>query len=428
MPQRTPERRVSTLSLAAVLLLVATGASAQQFLGPSKCVGCHDHERQAQKWQKEEPATLKAKAHFNTMKQLEAPKSAGWAKAIGLADPYDVKGACVKCHATVFRGDANAGVSCESCHGPSSGWNDIHQQKGSYQKSVAAGMKDLKDKPAAIAKTCVECHLTTDAKLAAAGHPTGSTFDAGASLPKLVHWNTAYDFAQVTAAGKTAMAGRAPGGTVPVPPTGKPATTPTPTAGGPGAQTPPAPTPRATASPARDRLTPAATPPAPPAPWDWDQPVRPLPADYVPEAVPEPEASEPSSPERSTASPTAPAPPTAAPRVPRPPRPPAVPPSLAEESPLPGGVAGTSTVPALAPPVASADPAPDAPRTPAGQVAELRGKGVQLLERLLRSGARAPSAPAPSKPAEFKGPDGELLRLQDEVLSLALEALRRPEK
>ena len=24
----------------------------------------------------------------------------------------------MKCHGTVFSGDANAGVSCESCHGP----------------------------------------------------------------------------------------------------------------------------------------------------------------------------------------------------------------------------------------------------------------------------------------------------------------------
>src|SRR5262249_53039994 len=207
MPLRLRTRSVSRLALltSSGVLLVAAGASAQPYLGPSKCVGCHDHERQAQKWQKEEPTTLKAKAHFNTLKQLDAPKSAGWAKAIGLADPYDVKGSCVKCHATVFRGDANAGVSCESCHGPSRAWNDLHQQKGSYQKAVAAGMKDLKEKPANIGKTCVECHITKDPKLAAAGRPTGATFDAGASIQKLVHWNTAYNFPAITAAGKAAM-------------------------------------------------------------------------------------------------------------------------------------------------------------------------------------------------------------------------------
>src|SRR5262249_19321726 len=205
----------------ALWLAVPRPSSAQTFTGPSKCVGCHDHDRQAAKWQKEEPAAFKGKAHFNTLKQLDAPKSAGFVKAIGLADPYDVKGSCVKCHGTVFRGDANAGVSCESCHGPSSGYNDVHQQKGAHLKAVAAGMRDLKDKPPAIARTCVERHVVPDRRLAAAGHPAGEAFDAGASLQKIVHWNTTYNFAAVTAAGKAASAGRAPAaGAAPPPPAG----------------------------------------------------------------------------------------------------------------------------------------------------------------------------------------------------------------
>ena len=96
------------LLLGLPLLAFAGSAQAQTNAGPSKCVGCHDHERPARKWQKEEPAAFKGQAHFNTRKQLEAPKSAEWAKAIGLADPYDLKGSCVKCHATVFRGESTS--------------------------------------------------------------------------------------------------------------------------------------------------------------------------------------------------------------------------------------------------------------------------------------------------------------------------------
>src|SRR5262245_8534437 len=184
-----------------LILLGAPAAVAQTNIDPSKCVGCHDHEKQARKWQKEEPAAFKGKAHYATLKELDAPKSAQWAKAVGLADPYDAKGSCVKCHATVFRGEANAGVSCESCHGPSSKYNDLHQQKGSYAAAVAAGLVDLKEKPAIIAKVCVECHVLGDKKLAAAGHPTGAAFDAGVSLQKLVHWTTNYNFAAITTAG-----------------------------------------------------------------------------------------------------------------------------------------------------------------------------------------------------------------------------------
>ena len=97
------------LRVQATLLVLASSlpAAAQTFLGPSKCVQCHDHERQAAKWQKEEPLAFKGKAHYATLKQLDAPKAAGWARAVGLADPYDLKGSCVKCHATVFRGDAD---------------------------------------------------------------------------------------------------------------------------------------------------------------------------------------------------------------------------------------------------------------------------------------------------------------------------------
>src|SRR6266581_1374111 len=136
-----------TVGAAGALLLLAVPARPQYTTtGPSKCVACHDHDRQAAKWQKEEPVALGIKAHFNTRKQLDGAKAGTYAKAIGLADPYDLKGSCVKCHATVFRGDANAGVSCESCHGAASGYLDLHQVKGSYARSVGAGLKDLREK------------------------------------------------------------------------------------------------------------------------------------------------------------------------------------------------------------------------------------------------------------------------------------------
>lgn len=392
--------------------LTPAPAAAQAYLGPSKCVQCHDHERQAQKWQKEEPAALKGKSHFNTLKQLDAPKAATWAKAIGLADPYDVKGACVKCHATVFRGDANAGVSCESCHGASSKYNDLHQQKGKYAEAVAAGLKDLRNKPPVIASTCVECHVVPDRRLAAAGHPAGESFDAGASIQRIVHWTTAYNYAQISAAGKSTAAGRSPTG----------AARPAPVASGPGAASPPGAASGATAaaSPAAGRAAPpapakAAAPPAPAAPWDWDQPIRELPADYVPEPVPaEPTAR------KSSAKPAAPS--VGSPPASRRPRAqPAVPPSLAEETPLPRDLTPT-LVPAAVP-----TPTAPPPRTKAAEIAEARGKGAVLLDKLLRGGARVKDAPPPSRPLEFKGVESELLRLQDEALALALEALRRPD-
>jgi hypothetical protein len=361
---------------AALVLASSVPAAAQTFLGPSKCVQCHDHERQAAKWQKQEPLAFKGKAHYATLKQLDAPKALGWAKAIGLADPYDLKGSCVKCHATVFRGDANAGVSCETCHGAASVYNDLHQQKGSYARAVAAGLRDLRDKPAAIARLCVECHVVTDRRLAAAGHPAGESFDAGASLQKLVHWTRAYDFAQVAAAGRAAGAGRALGA---------------------------APPPAARAGGRPATAAPAA---APAAPWDWSQPIRALPQDYQPEPVPASRGGE----AEATA-------PRARARADEP----VVPPSIAEDAAI------VREEDALLISRASRAPAPaETSRSRAAEVAELRGKGAALLERLLRAGGRTPGLQAPAPPLEFAGPDGELLHLQDEALVLALEALRRP--
>ena len=395
--------------VSALILGPVSVARAQTVVGPSKCTACHDHDRQTAKWQKEEPLQYKDKAHFNTRKQLDGAKAGTYAKAIGIADPYDVKGSCVTCHATVFRGDANAGVSCESCHGPASGYLEPHQVKGSYAKAVSTGLRDLKSKPPAIAKACVACHLTTDKRLIAAGHPSGAEFDVGAGLKKVVHWATTYDFAAVTAAGKAAMGpAGARAAAAPPPP--------------PGGGAPPAPGGAAAPVKAGGRA-PAAAPAAPSAasaPWDWNAPIRALPEDYVPEPA---EAAAP-----AASGAAAPAGGTAAPVAPRPARPApparvAPAPSLAEDLPVAPAIVATEAAALVPPPPA---PPPAGPRSATARVAEARGGAALVLARVLRGGAKVPALPPATPPREFKGPDGELLRLQDEAIALALEALRRP--
>ena len=395
--------------VSALILGPVSVARAQTVVGPSKCTACHDHDRQTAKWQKEEPLQYKDKAHYNTRKQLDGAKAGTYAKAIGIADPYDVKGSCVTCHATVFRGDANAGVSCESCHGPASGYLEPHQVKGSYAKAVSTGLRDLKSKPPAIAKACVACHLTTDKRLIAAGHPSGAEFDVGAGLKKVVHWDTTYDFAAVTAAGKAAMGPAAARAAAAPPPP-------------PGGGAPPAPGGAAAPVKAGGRA-PAAVPAAPSAasaPWDWNAPIRALPEDYVPEPA---EAAAP-----AASGAAAPAGGTAAPVAPRPARPApparvAPAPSLAEDLPVAPAIVATEAAALVPPPPA---PPPAGPRSATARVAEARGGAALVLARVLRGGAKVPALPPATPPREFKGPDGELLRLQDEAIALALEALRRP--
>jgi hypothetical protein len=184
MPGERPARASSWCRFALALLAVAAPVGAQTYLGPSKCVQCHDHDRQAAKWQREEPLAFKGKAHFATLKQLDGDESRRLregARRRSVRSQGRVR--------EVPRGRCSAATRtrvspARAATARRGSWNELHQQKGSYAKAVAPGCTTLRGQPAAIARVCVECHVLTDRRLAAAGHPTGDAFDAGLSLQK----------------------------------------------------------------------------------------------------------------------------------------------------------------------------------------------------------------------------------------------------
>ena len=97
--------------------------------------------------------------------------------------------------------DSTDGVSCESCHGPASNWLGPHTTKGwTHERSVAAGMRDLRD-PVRRAENCLTCHLGTadksvDHEMIAAGHPD-LYFELAsftAAMPR--HWKARATIAQ----------------------------------------------------------------------------------------------------------------------------------------------------------------------------------------------------------------------------------------
>jgi hypothetical protein len=90
---------------------------------------------------------------------------------------------CLACHAlnppAELRSrtfDVSEGVSCESCHGPASGWLGPHTERNwTHAQSVAAGMVDTRDIVKRTQK-CLSCHLGSEEKfvdheMIAAGHP-----------------------------------------------------------------------------------------------------------------------------------------------------------------------------------------------------------------------------------------------------------------
>jgi len=205
---------------AAVCLLSARGAGAQQkatFLGPNECINCHDHQEERQWYEKKEAPSVRElfpdrgdkAGHINSLKQLDAAKGDPWAAAIGLKDKYDPNGACVRCHATVFAGDANAGVSCESCHGPASLYLKPHQTKDSYETSVSQyGMTRLVGNLRGWTQQCTNCHVQDDDRLIKAGHPAGDDFDLGKKyVPVSLHFKKKYAAADVAEIGKGEMEG-----------------------------------------------------------------------------------------------------------------------------------------------------------------------------------------------------------------------------
>jgi Cytochrome c554 and c-prime len=208
------------LAAFACILVHASALSAQsafKAVGPNECLNCHDHENERTWYEKKEipevqrlfPDKGANAGHINSLKQLETPKSKEFAAAIGLADKYDLNGACVQCHATVFAGDANAGVSCESCHGPASGYLKPHQTKDAYEESVSRyGMTRLVGNVQGWTQQCTNCHVMNDDRLIKAGHPSGDDFDLGKKFqPVSVHFKKKYDPAQVGAIGRSEMAG-----------------------------------------------------------------------------------------------------------------------------------------------------------------------------------------------------------------------------
>jgi len=109
---------------------------------------------------------------------------------------------CLACHSLSVPPDERAqtfdmtdGVSCESCHGPASGWLGPHTVKDwPHEKSVALGMYDTRNLIKRSEK-CLTCHLGTadkfvDHEMIAAGHPD-LTFELSYFsfyMPR--HWKT----------------------------------------------------------------------------------------------------------------------------------------------------------------------------------------------------------------------------------------------
>jgi hypothetical protein len=120
--------------------------------------------------------------HALAYKALQTPVSKRMGRILGIGDPTTAP-KCLACHGLSVppekKGrdiDISEGVSCESCHGPASGWLGPHTLKGwKTPQSVALGMVNTAN---LVRRTeqCATCHVGTadksvDHEMIAAGHP-----------------------------------------------------------------------------------------------------------------------------------------------------------------------------------------------------------------------------------------------------------------
>ncbi len=249
------------------------------------------------------------------------PKALDIARLYGLSANEITQGnqICMNCHGTALSAAPNAavqmGVSCESCHGPSSAYLDPHKDGGNPQ----LGMTALKT-AAGRAANCARCHRITDERLLASGHPSGSDYNFASANTKIKHWpderrvsrartrrgEPAYaelSASALTGAFQAAIAGRpipnvtvvasarpaSPASSAPSTPAARPASNasaaPSTTGGDPVAPPPRPPAPRPAS-----RATPRATPRAP-AGDATDAPVAEAPASLPPRPEVGPETS-----------------------------------------------------------------------------------------------------------------------------------------
>jgi hypothetical protein len=196
MTRSRPGLRSLILVAAMAVLLGAAGQSAEaqlaiskefKYTGTGSCAAssCHGAKKPAAKpGDPDDTYTVWATKdkHNKAFATLQKKESVAIAQKLKIAKATE-SDKCTGCHALHVtkeqltpkaKYDIGDGVSCDSCHGPAEKWLDGHDkgEKGwGHAKSITMGMYDTKD-VLKRAELCVSCHLSIDAEMVVAGHPT----------------------------------------------------------------------------------------------------------------------------------------------------------------------------------------------------------------------------------------------------------------
>ena len=197
----------------------AEGDSAK-YIGPGSCAAtsCHGSVKpvaDSRILQNEYSTWIIKDKHSKAYQALTGEIGERMARILKLGTKAEGAPKCLACHSLsttpAQRGrpfEIGEGVSCENCHGPSSGWLGPHtERQWTHDKSLALGMVNTRS---VIHRTekCLECHLGSrekfvDHEMIAAGHPDLYFELDSFSAVEPRHWKTPRE----TAPGKSAEEG-----------------------------------------------------------------------------------------------------------------------------------------------------------------------------------------------------------------------------
>ncbi len=200
--------RLSFIALFSVLVcLFASSASAKPFFkGVKVCTECHEAEYKVWKGTRHFESFRDAHREPKDNKEKKKPSPKKILKAVGGSKNMKKNETCTLCHYTMVQKDAGdkpkakSGTSCESCHGPSSDYLEIHDNYGGkdvekdqetpehkamrIKKSTEAGLiwPTMKYD---VAANCMFCHGLANpdlkpellAKMLEADHPINPDFE-----------------------------------------------------------------------------------------------------------------------------------------------------------------------------------------------------------------------------------------------------------
>lgn len=166
---RSSSRWVLLVALASLLTVpssaepVGTTAeeTAYKFVGAKKCKMCHKKESTGNQY-----GIWSETRHAKAFETLGGEKAHAEAEKRGIADPQEAP-ECLKCHVTAFpvlddmenqKITIEEGISCESCHGPGSGYYKKKTMQAIADGDIEASSVGLTMPPTE--ETCLRCHNT----------------------------------------------------------------------------------------------------------------------------------------------------------------------------------------------------------------------------------------------------------------------------